>query len=90
MTLDHINMVFEKSEKVTINGIDMVKLEGHFEDLQNTSVKDVPFYAYYMIAETKDGNKIPVHYLGLPIYNGTYEEVVNYMDTYVQHVKSIW
>jgi hypothetical protein len=89
MTPDYIDMVFDKSEKVTVNGIDMLKLEGRFVDLKNPDIQDVPFYAYYMIAVTADGNKIPTHYLGIPI-DGTIEEVVDYMDTYIQFTELVW
>lgn len=83
-----VDAVFEKSENVTINGINMLKLEGYFTDTEGVD-EDKPFYGYCMISEDSNGTRLPVYYIGFPGSDGTYEEVVNYMNTYINRVKQI-
>lgn len=85
-----LNQVITKQEKTTINGIDMVKVEGYFEDTKSNLIGQEQFIAYYMIANVKDTDgsiiKSPVYYLGFAI-DSDYSEVKSYMEESIKHIK---
>lgn len=85
-----LNQVITKQEKTTVNGIDMVKVEGYFEDTMSNLIGQEKFIAYYMIANIKDIDgsivNLPVYYLGFGV-DSDYSEVKSYMEEAIKYVK---
>lgn len=85
-----LNQVITKQEKITVNGIDMVKVEGYFEDTKSNLIGQEKFIAYYMIANIKDTDgsvvNLPVYYLGFGV-DSDYSEVKSYMEEAIKYVK---
>lgn len=85
-----LNQVISKQEKITINGINMVKVEGYFEDTNRNLIGQEKFVAYYMIANIKDTDgsivNLPVYYLGFGV-DSDYNEVKSYMEESIKYIK---
>ncbi len=88
--INNPKQVAENREQVVINDVPMLRVEGYYEDTQNTAAETYPYIAYYMIANDSDGVAMPIVYIGLSKHSN-FELMKDYIETsiqYVQHASS--
>lgn len=85
-TLFHPNATIQSvtdSKKVTINGIQMLRTVGVFNNTRDNTKID--YVAYYMIATSSNGANYPIYIVGIPL-EGSISPIEDFIDEMATHI----
>lgn len=76
--------IVESSKHVKVNGINMLKVMGTFNNIRDNT--NIEYVAYYMIASSSDGSDYPIYIVGISLTEIN-DSLENFMDTMVSEIE---
>lgn len=73
-----------KEEKVTVNGIEALRVTGTFKNTRDNT--ETEYVAYYLIATSNDGTSYPVYIVGISL-DGNASAVATFMDEMAKSIR---